>query len=160
MSKLTVFLLLALVTVGQVRAAESNQVLAYTMKAIAKELPIVVDPTKKPVGEATDAVVLTAIIRTRTMHALLQTCIDRREGELLPGKIAEVTDPTEKKGLFDQYVNLLGRAQAQLATVEKLYFAELAREVGMRNFAEAGRAIGVLSAIIGESHSMFKPPKP
>ena len=160
MSKLSVFLLLALVSVSSIQATPNNQLLQYTMKAIAKDLPLVVDPTKKPVGEASDNVVLTAIIRTRTMSALFQTCIDRREGELAPGKLAETTDPLENKALSEQYVNLLGRAQAQLAAVEKLYFVELGKDVAVRDFAPAARELKTLEAVIGESHSMFKPPKP
>ena len=108
-------------------AIKSNVMLSYTMKAIGKDIAFVVDPTKQDAGEATDAVILTAIIRARMISGLLQTAIDRRDGELLPGKIEETTDPETRKALSDQYAALLAGAQARLAELEAQYQTEVAK---------------------------------
>jgi hypothetical protein len=83
-----------------------------------------------------------------------------RKADEIKAVAKEAKDAEEKKALSDQYANLLGLAQAKLVEVEKLYFAELKKDLAARDFAEAGRRLKHLEAVIGEAHSMFKPPKP
>ncbi len=142
-------------------AIKSNVMLSYTMKAIGRDLAMVVDPTKKPAGEATDALLLTAIIRARMISSLMQQAIDKSEGELLPGKIEETTDPAERKKLTEQYVAIMGAAQARLADLEVQYFTELNKaDVSTREFTASKATLKRLESTIGEAHSMFRPPKP
>lgn len=142
-------------------AIKNNVLLAYTMKAVGKDIAYVIDPTKKDPGEATDAVILTAVIRGRAINGLLQTAIDRREGELIPGKIEETTDPAERKKLSDQYAALLVAAQTRLTELEAQYLTEVNKpDLLQRDFSAAKGTIKRLESTIGEAHSMFKPPKP
>ncbi len=145
---------------GNAFATKNNALLAYTMKAVSKDLVLAVDPIKKPLADVSDNLILTAIIRTRTVHGLLQTAIDRRDGELIPGKIDETSDTEEKKKLSEQYAILLASAQAQLRVMETSYFKELAKDPASRDFSIAKNALTSLEAVIGQAHSMFKPPKP
>lgn len=147
---------------------QTNPRLNAVMKNIARDFGQVVEPTKKPAAEVKDDAILTAVVRTRTMHFLFQQCIDRsgavsgakiESKELTPGLLLELSI-SDATAALAKYKSLLGAAQDKVLRAEQLLNDEYVKPAAQRNFDLLKGTIGELERVIGEAHGIFKPKKP
>lgn len=146
----------SLITVSFATPASANQILAYTMRSMARDLDQVKVPSSKPdPAEVTDAMILTAITRARTLAFQLGLIRDRKEGEMKPDVTKPLTGAElEEKlkvyaGLLDKAIGFVNAAEVKLR--------ESLEQPAPRDFSGVKAELTKVDQTIGEAHGVFKP---
>ena len=149
-------------------AHKSNPYLAYTMKAIAKDVALVTEPAKKPnPADVTDGMIMTAIIRTRTSVSQIQLAIERagkyESGHIVKDELSpDFNDETPEKqkelmGLYPQY---LTRVKDKLMACEAQLKVEMPKEPEARDFKALKATLTEIDGVMTEAHKLFRPEGP
>ncbi len=148
-------------------AHKENFVLQYTMKALAKDVALVAEPTKKPnPGDVLDGTILTAIVRARTAEGMIQDIIAHKGGveggkivlgEMTPGGLDELG--VEKFGqmmtLFEQ--SLLP-AKTKLVECEALLKTQFdQKNPELRDFRPLKAKLTEIASLESDGHKIFRP---
>lgn len=139
----------------------TNPILQATMKGLSQDVQTIEVPTKKPTaGDVTDGMILAGIVRARTAQSALQMVIDRKDGEMLPAFIEELSkkEPEKAKALLQQYAGYLDKAKMKLVEAEKQLQIQLAEfDEEKRDFAPLRDILAKLDALVVEAHKVFHP---
>lgn len=148
--------LFTVVSLAGASAASANPILQYTMRSVARDLDQVKIPASKPdPAEVTDAMILTAITRARTVAFQLDLVKERREGEMKPDVAKPVTGE-ELKAKLDLYASLLDKARGHVDAAEAKLREQLALAAG-RDFSGVKADLAAADAARAEAHRIFRP---
>lgn len=147
-------------------AVEENVKLAALMRGLRNDMGVVIAPLKVPAGtEVTDAMILDAMLRTKTARYLL-TEFQSKAGKVQEDKLVkEEFTPIAIQGLSG---SALTDALAKIATFstqvgekfaasETAYETELAKVASERNFAAVAKLMKEAQALQKEAHTLFNP---